>query len=250
MGATDYIVNHGTFTNTVYSGNTVASNGAEGGFIYVGIAAGNHLWFANTYDNMSPQYNYDAQIVNNTFVGPAIGTGIAVSGVDHYTIQGNQLVETNMAVDPSTTVNSNLQAGYTVVPAGSLDSFPIKAFYTRRMYENLLGRTVPDSSGFTFWLTRFTPCSADMGSSVTQDFMSNPAVAGYLNSRPPQQVADAIYRAILDRPGDSGGMDFWANNFAHASSLAEGARAAVPAFFNSGEYKQLNNGGCIYSRTN
>ncbi len=252
IGVTDYIQGCGNYSGTIFSNNTITSTGASGGFIYIGIAAGNHLWNSTTYDTppspCTQKYNQSAVIQNNTLTGPAIGVGIPVSGAYQFTITGNTLNSTNMLVDSSTVVGSNLQSGYSTVKAGALDSVITHAFWVYRLYGNFLSRPA-DSTGFAFWLSTTYPCSTANLSQATHDFILNaPEVITYLATRTATQTATAVYWAVLDRAPDTSGLTYWTGVVSSSASNAVGAASLAKSFYESSEYATLTSNGaaCPY----
>ena len=255
IGLTDYIQGCGNYSGSTVSGNTITSLGTHGGFIYVGIASGNHLWFGAAYDSppspCTQRYNQAAVVRGNTLSGRAIGIGIPVSGVSGFIISDNALGESSMLVDPTTVESSTLQAGASSVKPGALDGVIGHAFWVYRLYENFLDRS-SDGAGFAFWLAATYPCTNARLLAITQGFLVDVETTAHLATRTAAQVAASVYRAVLDRAPDAASLPWATSVIESGASHAAGAASLALTLYESAEYSDLSRNGaiCPYSLGN
>ncbi len=76
-----------------------------------------------------------------------------------------------------------------------------------RLYRAVFGRA-PDVEGFSFWLGQHH--SGRPMSEIAALFASSPEFSAQYGRNPTDEaIVDALYRNVLGRPGDAGGIDYW-----------------------------------------
>jgi len=98
-----------------------------------------------------------------------------------------------------------------------------------RLYRAVLGRE-PDDDGLTFWADRYNRGLAIV--EMARQFTGQPEYAALYGADPTDaELVDAVYRNVLGRPGDAGGVEFWNDRMADGLTVPE----LFVAFANSPE---------------
>ena len=88
-----------------------------------------------------------------------------------------------------------------------------------RLYRAAFGR-LPDASGFAYWVDQ--ACRGRSMLSIATGFASSPEFAArYGASLTDEVLIAALYRNVLDRDGDAGGVRFWLQRRADGMTVAE-----------------------------
>lgn len=98
-----------------------------------------------------------------------------------------------------------------------------------RLYQASLGR-LPDDDGLTFWVERYQ--SGEELESLAANFADSTEFTERFGEESTDEgLIDLLYRNVLNRPGDSGGVAFWLDQLANGTSRA----TVITAFAESPE---------------
>lgn len=98
-----------------------------------------------------------------------------------------------------------------------------------RLYRAVFGR-IPDPGGFEFWINQYREGEPLLD--IARGFAASDEFVDRFGAEPTDEaLIDLLYRNVLDRAGDAGGVDFWLARRADGASIAE----LLVAFANSPE---------------
>ena len=102
-----------------------------------------------------------------------------------------------------------------------------------RLYDTVFGR-LPDQSGLAYWADVLNSGGATL-QGMAEGFMATPEYRAAYGSLSNADFVQALYRNILDRPGDAGGVNYWAQQLDAGLNRA----ALVVSFSESAEHAAL-----------
>ncbi len=204
-----------TFTDgmTVPLGQTTSNASGAWTFELPELSSGPHTITASQTDAAG---NTGSQTISLTTIASSAPTTDGVSTAEVSSSDLSQQLQSGASLQFVGGTKTILLADGTLSVAPDTN----EAFLTR-LYEGLLGRA-PDKSGLSSWDTQLHGSSKAV---VAQSFLDSNEYQGSHAGQTDSQFVDSLYQSMLGRPGEAGGVEYWAQALAGGMSRGEVASA-------------------------